>query len=74
MFIKLTSKNELAALEQLLETVPGDIPVVVRYADSRETKSLPPLYAVRHDEELMARLRMQFGEDHVVLKNVPRSN
>ena len=74
LFVKLTSKNELAALEQLLETVPGDIPVVVRYADSRETKSLPPLYAVRHDEELMARLRMQFGEDHVVLKNVPRSN
>ncbi len=74
LFVKLTSKNELATLEQLLEATPGDIPVVVRYADSRETKSLPSLYAVRHDEELLARLRMQFGEDHVVLKNVPRSN
>lgn len=74
LFVKLTSKNELAALEQLLEAAPGDIPVVVRYADSRETKSLPPLYAVQHDEELLARLRIRFGEDHVVLKNVPRSN
>jgi DNA polymerase-3 subunit alpha len=30
LFVKLTSKNELAKLEQLLEAAPGDIPVVVR--------------------------------------------
>lgn len=74
LFIKLPSKNELAPLERVLEIAPGDIPVVVRYADTNETKTLPGLYAIRHEEELFAQLRIQFGEANIILKNVPRSN
>ncbi|MCT4778847.1 MULTISPECIES: DNA polymerase III subunit alpha [Exiguobacterium] len=74
LFIKLQSKNELAVLERMLETMPGDIPVVVRYADTNETKALPGLYAVQQEEELLAQLRIRFGETNIILKNVPRSN
>ncbi|WP_026832334.1 DNA polymerase III subunit alpha [Exiguobacterium undae] len=73
LFIKLPSKNELAVLERILETAPGDIPVVVRYADTNETKPLPGIYAIQHNEELLAQLRIRFGETNIVLKNVPRS-
>lgn len=74
LFVKLPSKNDLADLERMLETVPGDIPVVVRYADTNETKSLPGIYAIQQEEELLAQLRIRFGERNIILKNVPRSN
>ena len=74
LFVKLPSKNDLAVLERMLESAPGDIPVVVRYADTNETKPLPGIYAVQQEEELMAQLRIRFGEANIILKNVPRSN
>jgi len=72
LFVKLPSRNELALLEQMLEMVPGDVPVVVHYADIAETKSLPEIYAVRPDADLIGRLKAEHGERNVVLKNVKR--
>ena len=73
LWIKFSDKSQFEALENdmmdILKSSDGKDEVVVYISDIKAMKKLPPSHYVEVNDELLDRLKENFGEDAVAVTN-----